>query len=418
MRERRGAAARARRRAAARAGVRRALGSGRGRLARLLLTESVLLSLGGGLLGLLLAVWGVDLLVSLVPAGLPRLSEIAINTRVVLFTLACAVGTGLLFGLAPALQFSNPDLLAAVKDARSVAGQSRRGVRAALVICEFALATVLLVGAVLLLRSFVRLHQVDPGFDGRGVLAAHMWLAQPNNPATGRYFTHEARLTLFEGILARLHELPGVTSSAIVQRLPLESFRGAATVTIDGRIGDATEQLPTVQTNIVSAEYFETMRIPVLKGSVFTRAHDARGAPVVVINEEVARRYLGGMDPIGARIRFGGPNSKNPWMTVLLVSQRTHEIGIRMALGARPGSVVGMVLSYAMTLATIGVLAGVVAAVVLTRFIAGMLFGISPTDPSTFGVIALTLGLTAAVAAVTPARRAARVDPMIALRGD
>jgi hypothetical protein len=136
---------------------------------------------------------------------------------------------------------------------------------------------------------------------------AHMWLPQPNDPATGRYFTHEARLTLFEGILARLHELPGVTSSAIVQRLPLESFRGAATVTIDGRIGDATEQLPTVQTNIVSAEYFETMRIPVLKGSVFTRAHDARGAPVVVINEEVARRYLGGMDPIGARIRFGGP---------------------------------------------------------------------------------------------------------------
>ena len=309
-----------------------------------------------------------------------------------------------------------------------------------------------------------------------------------------------------------------------MQRLPLESFRGAATVTIDGRIGDATEQLPTVQMNIVSAEYFETMRIPVLKGSVFTRAHDARGAPVVVINEEVARRYLGGMDPIGARIRFGGPNSKNPWMTIVgvvgnvagesldaerrpmmyraltqasslsmslvvrtsgrpeqlidavgravrdtdpdlpvyavqtmeqvqaataasrrfsmqvlggfallalllsaigiygvmayLVSQRTHEIGIRMALGARPGSVVGMVLSYAMTLAAIGVLAGAVAAVVLTRFIAGMLFGISPTDPSTFVVIALTLGLTAAVAAVTPARRAARVDPMVALRGD
>ena len=173
--------------------VRRALGSGRARLARLLLTESLLLSLCGGAAGLLLAVWGVDLLLSLVPTELPRMSEVAMSGRVLAFTLGASIATGILFGLAPAVQFSNPDVLTALKDGRSPAARSRRALRSALVISEFALAMVLLVGAALLVRSFWRLQDVDAGFDGRNVLTARVWLPQPNDPKTGKYFTFPAR---------------------------------------------------------------------------------------------------------------------------------------------------------------------------------------------------------------------------------
>ena len=504
--------------------VRRALGSGRVRLARLLLTESVVLSLCGGALGMLLAVWGVDLLLSLVPSGLPRISEVAISGRVVAFTFGASLATGMLFGLAPALQFSNPDVLSALKDGRSPAARSRRVLRASLVVAECALATVLLVGAALLLRSFWRVQHVDAGFDGRNVLTARLWLPQPNDPKTGKYFAHPARLALFNEVLRRVRALPGVESVAAVQSLPLDGLRGATTITVDGRDSEVSGQIPTVQVNLASADYFQVMGVRVLRGRTFTEADDPKGAPILIINEELARRYFGGTDPVGQRVHFGDARSTDPWKTVVgvvgnvlsdrleqaprpmvflpltqtsslsmaiavrtsndpkslaealarsvreadpdqpthsvrtmgevqaaatasrrfsmqllggfaflalllaaigiygvmayLVNQRTREIGIRMALGARPASVVRLVVSYALGLVAGGVVLGMGAALFLTRLIAGMLFDISPTDPWTFAAITVTLIATALVATLTPARRAARVDPMVALRAE
>ena len=504
--------------------VRRALGSGRIRLARLLLTESLVLSICGGALGLLLAVWGVDLLLSLAPSGLPRISEIAISGRVVGFTFAAALVTGVVFGLAPALQFSNPDVLSALKDGRSPAARSRRAVRASLVVAEFALAMVLLVGAALLLRSFWRVQHVETGFDGRNVLTARLWLPQPNDPKSGKYYEHPARLALFTEVLRRVRMLPGVESAAAAQSLPLDGLRGGTTITVDGRDPEVSAELPTVQVNLASAEYFQVMGIRLLGGRTFSETDDPKGAPVLIVNEQLARHYFGKTDPIGKRVHFGGPRSPNPWMTVVgvvadvltdrleqaprpmlyrpltqasslsmaiavrttgdpkrlteplaravreadpdqpthsvrtmeqvqaaatasrrfsiqllggfaclalllaaigiygvmayLVNQRTREIGIRMALGARPGSVVRLVVSYAVRLAAGGIVLGIVGAGLLTRIIAGMLFDVSPTDPWTFAIIALMLLATALLATLTPARRAARVDPMVALRAD
>jgi len=504
--------------------VRRALGSGRARLARLLLTESLLLSLCGGAAGLLLAVWGVDLLMSFVPTGLPRMWEVAISGRVLAFTFGASIATGILFGLAPAVQFSNPDVVTALKDGRSPAAGSRRALRSALVISEFALAMVLLVGAALLVRSFWRLQDVNAGFDGRNVLTARVWLPQPNDPKTGKYFTFPARLALFDDILRRVRALPGVESAASVQNLPLDGQRGSTAITIDGRDPESTGQIPTVQANVASADYFALMRIPVLRGRTFDATDDANGAPVTVINQEFARVYFGGVDPIGTRVHFGGARSNPRWMTIVgvvgnvlsqrleeaprpmlfqpltqspslsmaivartagdpsrlsealsravreadpdqptyavrtmeevqaeatatrrflmqllggfaflalllaaigiygvmayLVSQRTREIGIRVALGARPWTVVRIVVKYALGMAGAGVVLGMAAAILLTRLITGMLFQVSPTDPWTFAAITLMLVLTAVLAAMTPARRAARIDPMVALRGD
>jgi putative ABC transport system permease protein len=503
--------------------VRRALGSGRIRLARLLLTESVALSLCGGALGILLGVWGVDLLLALVPSGLPRISEIAISSRVIAFTFGVSLATGLLFGLAPALQFSNPDVLSALKDGRSPAARSRRVLRASFVVAEFALAMVLLVGAILLLRSFWQVQHVDAGFEGHNVLTARLWLPQPNNPRAGKYFDHAPRLALFTEVMRRVRALPDVESVAMVQSLPLDGLRGGTTITVDGRDLDPAA-IPTVQVNLASADYFRLMGIHLLRGRTFSEADDSKGAPIVIVNQELARQYFGSTDPIGQRMHFGGPTNTSPWMTVVgvvgnvlsdrleqaprpmlyrpltqasslsmaiairstgdprrlaeplaravraadpdqpthsvrsmkevlaaatasrrfsiqlvggfaflalllaaigiygvmayLVNQRTREIGIRMALGARPGSVVRLVVSYALGLAAGGVLLGIVGAAFLTRLISGMLFGVSPSDPVTFTVIALTLLATALVATVTPARRAARVDPMIALRAE
>jgi putative ABC transport system permease protein len=504
--------------------VRRALGSGRARLARLLLTESVVLSLCGGALGLLLAVWGVDLLISLVPEGLPRISEIAISGRVIAFTFGASIATGILFGIAPALQFSNPDVLSALKDGRSPAARSRRVLRAALVVTEFALAMVLLVGAALLVRSFWRLQHVETGFDGRNVLTARLWLPQPNKPETGKYYSGTARLAFFDEVLRRVRELPGVEDAAAVQSLPLDGGRGGTTITIEGSDSEASGQIPTVAVNLASGNYFNVMGIRLLRGRTFGPEDDAKATPVVIVNQELAQQHFGGADPVGRRVHFGGVQNRNRWMTIVgvagnvlndrleqaprpmvyrpltqatslsmalavrtkqdpkrfadaigravretdpdqpthsvrtmaevqaaatasrrfsmqlvggfaclalllaaigiygvmsyLVSQRTREIGIRMALGARPSSVVGLVVSYALWLAAAGVAVGIAAAASLTKLISGMLFQVSPTDPWTFAAITFTLIVTALLATLTPARRAAHVDPMVALRAD
>ena len=450
------------------------------------------------------------------------MTEVRIDSTVVVFTFAVAVVTGMLFGLAPALQFSNPDVLASLKDGRSPASSSRRRLRAALVACEFALAVVLLVGATLLVRSFWRLQQVNTGVDAAGVLTARLWLPQPNDPTVGKYFKHEARYALFENIMERLRALPGVTAVAAVQALPLDSPRGGSTITIDGReTPEAAGQFPAVAVNIASQD----IRPDAHPNHPWPRVHGRRrahrhagdrgqpGAGAAVLSDR---------DPVGQRIHFGGPRSTNPWMTIVgvvgdvlgerldappratmyrpltqasslsmgmvvrssgdlsrleqvmgqtvrgadpdlpvyavrtmaaiersasasrrfsmrmlgafallaltlaaigiygvmthLVSQRTREIGIRMALGARPTAVVGMVVSQAIRLAGAGVVLGLAAAYMITEMMAGMLFQVSPTDPWTFVGIGALMTITALLAAATPARRAARVDPIVALR--
>jgi predicted permease len=504
--------------------VRRALGSGRARIARLLVTESLVLSLAGGVVGLLFAVWGVDVLVSLVPDRLPRISEIRLDGAVVAFTFGVSILTGIIFGLVPAVQFSNPDVVGSLKDARSSAARSRRAARGALVVCEFALAMVLLVGAALLVRSFWRLQQVDPGVNGRGVLTARLWLPQPNDPKSGRYYAHAARVALFDDILRRVRALPSVQSAAIVQSLPLDNNRGLTSITIEGREVTTAGALPRVRFNFASPDYFDVMRIPILQGRRFEASDDSRSQPVVIINQLLAQRQFAGVDPIGKRITIGRPNPRNPWLTIVgvmgnvlddnldalaqpavmtplgqvsnlsiglvakvtgdparvkeslaravrdadadlpvfavrtmdeveatasasrrfsmrvlggfaslalvlaaigiygvmsyLVGQRTCEIGIRMALGARPIAVTGLVVSHALKLAAIGVGVGVGAALFLTHLMGTMLFQVSPTDPSTFVVIASMLAATALAAAAIPARRAASVDPTVALRAE
>ena len=505
--------------------VRRALGSDRWRLAQLLLAESLLLSTAGGALGLLLAVWGVDGLLALAPHGLPRVSEVRIGSEVIAFTLLASAATGVLVGIAPAVQFSVPDVVTPLKDARGAAGGARQRVRSTLVVAEFALAMVLIVAALLLVRSFRAVSRIDPGFGAKGVLTARVWLPRPNEQARGKYLSHAPRLALFEDVLRRLREQTGVESAAIVQDLPLDGQRGFATVTIDGQDARATSAIPTVQSNFASEHLFGVLRIPILDGRGFTSEDGPRSAPVAVVNAEMARRYFNG-PAVGQRVRFGGPGGTAPWMTVVgvvgnvpterlegapaptlyrpmtqttnlsfaiavrtsgdparlkramaqavraadpnvptfavrtmeevqaaatasrrfpmqllgafamlalllaaigiygvmsyLVSQRTREIGIRMALGARPLAVVRMVTSGALALAAAGVLVGAVAALIAARLLSAiasdLLFNVRPGDPVTFLVVATTLTVTAVVAAAVPARRAARVDPMVALR--
>ena len=507
--------------------VRRALGSGRLRIAQLLLTESVCLAVAGGALGLLLAFWGVDLLMSLAPQGIPRTSEVRVGGAVVAFTFGAAVLAGLLFGAGPAVQCSGRDLLFWLKDGRTSAPPVRRGLRALLVVTEFALAMVVLIAASLLVRSFVAVQRVDPGFDASNVLTARVWLPRPNDPARGKYLAHAPRLAFFEDVLRRMHALPGVESAAIVQNLPLDGQRNAFGVTVEGLDPAGTDQVPTVQANFASSEFFTVMRIPLLEGRVFGGEDDIRTAPVAIVNAEMARRFFKGT-ALGSRVKFGGPASTGPWMTVVgvvgnvrneqiegpprpmlyrpltqasglsfavavrasgdtkrlnqplsqgvraadpdvpvfavrtmgevlaaatasrrfamqllggfaalalllaatgiygvvsyVVSQRTREIGIRMALGARPFEVLRMIGVYGLALASAGIVIGGLAAFVLGRSLAlsssGLLFEVSASDPVTFAAIAGVLVATGIAATLLPARRAARVDPMEALRTD
>ena len=503
--------------------IRRALGAGRARLAQLLLIESALVACGGAVGGMLLAFWAKDGILSLAPDGIPRLTEVAIDVRVLLFTAGVAALTGLLFGLAPAWQFSTPDVHTALKDVRTASTPARQRARTILVIAECALAMVLLVGAALLVRSFWRVMQVDPGIDPRNVLTAQLWLPQPNDPKTGRYFRHDARLPFFEEVIRRARELPGVEAAAISQQLPLDGQRNLTTITIDGVNPDAAADIPTVQANIASLEYFAVMRIPLRQGRLFD-ATDAPAGRVAIVNEEAARRLFPGQNPIGRRFHFGRPRPDAPWMTIVgvvgnvlsqsleigprpmvyrplsqasnlsmalairsagdpsvlgpalaktvrsvdrdlptfalrtmegvqaagtasrrfairvlggfallalalsaigiygvmayLVGQRTREIGIRLALGARRSEVIGSVVTRALMLALAGVAAGGVFALAAGPALEGMLFQVAPWDPWSFAAIGLLLTVTAVSAAAAPAIRAARVDPIVALRAE
>jgi putative ABC transport system permease protein len=502
--------------------IRTALGGSRMRLVRQLLTESLVLATAGGLLGLLIALWGTNALGQLAAQYLPRAREIGIDTTVLGFTAFLILLTGIGFGLVPAIQASRPDLQGALKDSgrAASAGASRTRVRGVLVVIEVAVALVLLAGAGLLLRSFQRLISIEPGFNPENLLTMQVWLPVQNDPEKGRYFTNDQRRAFYARAQEAVQRTPGVRDAAIVTRLP---FRGRADARfqIEGQT-IPPDQLPVTDLRMVTPNYFATMEIPMLRGRTLSPVVDSLGPKEAVINHTLAEKFFHGGDPVGRRIQVFGP--KGPWMTIvgiaadarqvspdqppreeiflsgqlfpnqemsfvvrtsgpperlgtavtkaireadpdqpvfgvkpmekviadasaerrfslLLLSlfasialvlsaigiygvmaytttQRQHEIGIRVALGANARDVLGLVVGQGMRLVTIGLGLGVAGAWLLSRVLTSQLFGISARDPLTYVSVAALLAAVALTASYLPARRALRVDPMTALRSE
>jgi putative ABC transport system permease protein len=494
--------------------LRTALGASRWRVARQQLTENVLLSLAGGALGLLLAAWGVDMLAALGAGDIPRSREIGVDGRVLAFTVALSVLTGLAFGLLPALRASRPNLNEVLKDAgRGTSGPGRGRVRAALVVSEIALALTLLVGAGLLIKSFVGLRRVNPGFDPTGVLTLRIDLAR------ARYAKREQAAAFFSDLQRRVAGLPGVEAAGMVTELPLSGQPNDTYFYVAGRPPQTAEQKVTADFRRINQDYFRAMRIPVLRGRGFTEQETTGDAKVVVINEVLARNFFPDEDPLGKRLvidfgkqeefevvgvvgnvlhrtldgdtyqmmyvptlRVGSTNlvvrtsSPDPlslaagvrgelaaidrdqpvsairtldevvsgsvaqqrFRTLLLaafacvalllagigiygviaysVTHRTHEIGIRMALGAGAFDILKMVVGQGMVLALGGVVVGLLAAFALTRVLSSLLFGVTATDAVTFAAVSFLIAAVALLACLIPARRATKVDPMVALR--
>ncbi|HEX8457752.1 MAG TPA: ABC transporter permease [Pyrinomonadaceae bacterium] len=499
--------------------IRTALGASRWRIVRQLLTESLLLAVLGGALGLLIAMWGIDLLLAATPADLPRLNEITLDGRVVAFNAAMTLLTGIVFGLAPALQASKTDLNEALKDGgrgMSEGGGRRSRLRNALVVAEVAISLVLLVGAGLLVQSFMRLLNVTPGFNPERVMTLDLVVGRKKYPDSAQ------QVAFLQNLLQRTAALPGVEAVGLVNPLPLNGNFDAYSFGFPGRAPFAHGEEPSADRRIISPDYFRAMNINVQRGRAFSE-RDARDAPpVCIINETFARRHFAGTDPLGQRIEFTDTEDAPPrevvgvvadvrhagldapagleyyvpysqaasgrltlvartaspdpasimpalrglireldkdmplWnvrtMNTLMsesvarrrfnmlllglfalvalllaslgiygvmsytVTQRTHEIGIRLALGAQPPDVLRMVLKQGMLLAAIGVALGLVCSLVLTRSMSSLLYGVSATDPLTFGLITVLLVVVAFAANYIPARRATRVDPMTALR--
>jgi putative ABC transport system permease protein len=495
--------------------IRTALGSSRWRIARQLLTESVLLAVAGGGAGLLLAVWGVDALLALAPQDLPRLNDVSIDARVLIFTLGITLATGVVFGLAPALQASNPELNETLKDAGrgSSEGSRRHRIRNILVVSELALSLTLLIGGGLMIRSFWRLQHVDPGFNTSNALAVTMSLPQQ------KYAEARQRAAFYTQLIQNISRLPGVVSAGITNVLPIAGDFVLGVV-VEGSPQTRDSDLPKTNYFAVSPDYFKAMGIPVLRGRPFDE-RDKAGAPrVVIINQTMADRLFKGQDPIGKRIHITMAGeifreiigvvgdvkqsgldkdtlsqtyepfqqAPSPFANLIVrsdrdpsnlagairsevlaldreqpvarvqtleqmvassvaqqrfamilmgsfalvafvlaavglygvmsysVAQRTHEIGIRMALGAKQSDVLRMVVGQGAVLAVTGVAMGLCAAFAVTRLMASLLFEVTATDPLTFAVIAALLGGVALLASFIPARRATKVDPMVALR--
>ncbi len=506
--------------------VRAALGAGRLRIARQLVVESLLLAVLGGALGLLLARGCIDFLLGLRPANLPRLDEIVVDRTVLLFTLGLSLLTGFLFGLFPALQSSRIDMVEAMKEGagRLSAGMRRGFARAALVVFEVAVASILLVGAALLIVSFSRMRELDPGFDANNILTMKMSFGNPRQLTTARFtaFTEE--------VVRRLKAVPGIDSAATISTLPLEHGL-MLFFDVEGRPRDPKERAGRAQWRLITPEYFRAMGIPLLQGRGFTERDTVDSPPVVIINRALARQYFQQENPIGKGLLGGNPGSQEPaleivgvaddirelaldrpptptvfaaasqapdtttaflasilptcwvvrtegdpleWsgavrreilsvdrdqpvsdirameevlsqsaarrefntlligafagLAILLaaagiygvtsysVEQRTHEIGIRIALGAERRETLRLVLRRSLMLTAAGVLIGLAGALALTRVLSTLLFGVSATDPATFVFTAALIAAVSLLASYVPARRATRVDPVLALR--
>ena len=499
--------------------VRVALGAKRRRLIRQFLTESILLSTLGGIVGLVIAYIGLILLKSFIPENISQAREISINFKVLTFTLLVSVLTGLIFGLAPAIQAVRFNQIETLKEGGrdAATGGSGKRLRSLLVMSEVAISLVLLIGAGLLINSFLRLRNVDPGFRADNLLTMKMVLPEPKYAEFGR------RSAFYTDVIQRVQSLAGVRSAAVTTNLPLYRQGNSISIGIEGRPDPPPGQELIVVTRIISPGYFDTMSIPLLKGRAFTDQDTETSPNVVVISETMARRFWPGEDPIGKRIAAGRARTPEDWIQVIgvvkdvrqfelnadpkpqmymsyrqagffaprdlvvktdvepasmaatvrkavweidkdqpvsnirtmeeiladsiarqrfsmlllaifagvalvlagvgiygvmsySVAQRTREIGIRMALGAQTGAVLKLAVGYGMKLVIVGVVIGLIAALMLTRVMATLLFGVTATDPTTFTLISLLLIAVAALASYIPARRATKVNPIIALR--
>ena len=499
--------------------VRGALGAGRARIARQLVTESVVLALASGVGGLLLSVWGTRALLALAPDDIPRLREVSMTLPVFFFALTTATICGVVFGLAPAWRASNTPLVETLKGGGrgGMAGLRHRRTQQALVVAEIALALVLSIGAGLMIRSFTALERVSPGFEPSHLLTFR--LAVPRT----QYDTNDKVKAFYGALLDRIESLPGVRAAGLTISLPPDMLQMTDNFMVEGQTLPTNQSAPVGPLVFVDENYFTALGVPLLGGRFFTERDD-RGAPLVaIVNETLAKKYFAGVNPVGRLIKDGGPERPdNPWMTVVgvvgdvkydglatpveptfylpfrqntntaqfvvvrtasdpralatavrgavaaldkelpvanvktmdelmtesvapprfrtmlvavfaliglvlaaigiygvmayAVSERTHELGVRLALGATSGDVLRLVFGEAIALATIGVAAGIAGAIATTRLMAALLFGVAPTDLVTFAALAGLLVVTALAASYVPARRAMRVDPMVALR--
>jgi putative ABC transport system permease protein len=499
--------------------VRRAVGAGRARIVRQLLTEGALLAIGGGLLGLLLANWTFAFLKNLVPPDLASSVSITMDWPVLLFTVAVTLLSSFLFGLAPALQVTKMDLNEVLKEGgRGMAGGKRSRLGSALVIGEVALSLMLLACSALLLRSFANLRGINPGFEADHVLTAQLLATGP------KYKDFSKRSQLYRRILDGVRSLPGVESAAFTSALPLTWDGGTNDITIEGALVHVNETYDA-NDRVVTPGYFETMRIPLRRGRYLDERDTQTAEPVAVINETMARKFWPNQDPVGKRFKRGSPEGTTPWVRVVgivgdvrqmrlneparqemyfpdrqsadnwmklrdlvvrtkvnptslgaairqavwsvdrdqpvsnvmslddlldkevtrwrveatllgslallaltlacvgmygvlsyLVTQRTQEIGIRLALGANAANVFRTVTRHGMSLVAIGIAIGLICALAVSRILTSLLFEVNPQDPAIYAIAAATFAIIAFAACAIPAGRAARVDPVIALR--
>ncbi len=501
--------------------IRAALGASRWRVIRQLFTESTILALTGGVVGLLIAFWGLAAITKLLPTDFPRLNEIHIDLRVLGFTFAASMLTGILFGLVPALQVSRPDVQEAIRETgRGTSGSRRQSrFRQALIVVEVALSVVLLAGAGLLFRSFVRLQSVDAGFVSQQVLTARL------TPSGTNYVNNADFAKFYNGVIEKVGAIPGVQDAGLINTLPL--FKGPTSgFRVEGRPVITPDKWPSVNYRVVSPDYFRAMGIPVLQGRTYTDRDNENAPPVMMVNQQLAREIFPDENPVGKRITFGNTNTdgqptwfeivgvvanvrslelreeptaelyfssqQDPWpamslvvrssvepsslsasvrqavnevdrsvpvadvktmdhvvsesitqprfnlfllglfsavamllsaagiygVTAYTVTQRTHELGIRIALGAQVGDVLKMILGQGMAVIGIGLVAGLAAAFGLMRLLRSLLFGVGENDPLTFAAITGVLVLVALIACYIPARRATKVDPLVALRAE
>ncbi len=500
--------------------IRAAVGATRWIIVRQFLVESVLLAVAGGVLGVVVAIWGVSVLSTLLPESLAQIRGINVDTSVLAFSLAATFLTALIFGLFPAFQASRAEAIESMKEGGPVTSGSRAAHgRRMLLVTQVALAVVLVVSAGLLIRSFRRLLNVDVGFATNNLLTMRMVLPNP------KYRKPEARSAFYDEVLRRVGEIPHVESAGMISFLPL-SFSGMNfSFSVEGQPQPSDNNLPLAVYRVVSPDYFRTIGIPLDRGRTFGVHDDSQAPPVVVINRRLATQFWPGSDPVGRRLKVGPADSPNPWATVVgivgnsrqsglygdptlelyvpykqerrgftaprdlivrtkgdpssiaaavraavwdvdkdqpvsnvrtmnqvvsetvsrerfqtvlltlfgglavclaciglyglisyAVANRTYEIGLRVALGAQSWDVLTLIVKQGVVLTFIGIAVGLSAAFAVTRFLAGMLFEISPTDPLTFFSAAALLLLVAVVACYVPARRATKVDPLVALR--
>jgi putative ABC transport system permease protein len=503
--------------------IRLALGAGRGRLIKQMIVESLVLAILGGVLGLFLAYCGISILLAIKPANVPRITEIGIDGRLILFSFGISLLTGLIFGLAPALQASKLHLTQSLREGgwNSHAGLGQNRIRKIFVVVQIAMALVLLVGAGLMIKAFNNLRSVDPGYKPDRVLIADVSLRGPN------YEEGPQRSAFYQKLLRLMPEIPDLQSAAVVSIPPLSEDSYEAPFSVEGRPFDPTGAPPLAEFRVVSPGYFSTMNIPIIQGRDISEQDRDDRPGVALISQRNAHSFFPNEDPIGKRIKMGSPTSPRPWLTIVgivgsvkqeglnveprsevymsylqdpgrdlfsvmtlavrskstaptalvpslrnavasvdkdiplfnvitmddviansisrekfsaflmgilaisalilasvgiygvmsyLVTQRTHEIGLRMALGAHPVDILKMIVGRGMLLVLLGVGIGVVAALALTRVMVSLLYGVTASDPATIIGAAALLAAVAFVANFIPALRATKVDPLVALR--